>query len=115
MPSRWKGMETNISNPLQTPSSNSEFGNAFPVEGNRNFIDAIDECVQLVCRLVRKCLPGGREWKHVLEAVAVSVLQQEFGNAFPVEGNGNSPRGGHVQRQRIPIPDEQLAIVDCVD
>ena len=28
---------------------------------------------------------------------------------------GHSPRGAHVQRQRVPTPDEQLAIVDCVD
>lgn len=28
---------------------------------------------------------------------------------------GHSPRGRHVQRQRVPTPDEQLAIVDCVD
>ena len=37
------------------------------------------------------------------------------GTPHRVWTGGHAPKGGHTQRQRIPTPDEQLAIVDCVD
>ena len=88
MPSRLKGMETSLM-PLTNASSWSAglFGNAFPVEGNGNSVsDAWANNSPQACSEMPSRLKGMETYGF---QTAPSGEGTRFGNAFPVEGNGN--------------------------
>ena len=97
MLSRWKGMETR--DPPQRQGYRSDFGYAFPVEGNGN------AKLSRVLSVVFLSLDMLSRWKGMETTLNWKWLPlwgtDSFGYAFPLEGNGNL------------VPSQLFAFVAC--